>query len=92
MSFNKNILRVFFTNSVADQIGSYELRPTLGRPVLYNRDMWGKSLVFYFVTSTVMYYAAGALGASFVVAILISMIGPAAILLAVQIMLWNGWL
>ena len=54
--------------------------------------MWGKNLLFYFVTSTVVYYVAGTLGASFVVAILTSMIGPAAILLIVQIMLWNGWL
>ena len=60
--------------------------------MIYNRTMWGKNLLFYFVTSTVVYYVAGTLGASFVVAILTSMIGPAAILLIVQIMLWNGWL
>ena len=54
--------------------------------------MWGKNLLFYFITSTIVYYVAVALGASFIVAVLISMIGPAAILLAVQIMRWNGWL
>ena len=54
--------------------------------------MWGKQLLFYFITSSVMYYAAGALGASFAVALLVSMIAPAAILLAVQIVRWNEWL
>ena len=60
--------------------------------MIYNQAMWGKNLLFYFITSTIVYYVAVALGASFIVAILISMIGPAAILLAVQIMRWNGWL
>ena len=54
--------------------------------------MWGKNLLFYFVTSTVMYYVAVTLGAGFGVAVLTSMIGPAAILLAYQIMRWNDWL
>ena len=54
--------------------------------------MWGKNLLFYFVTSTIVYYVAVALGASFVVAFLASIGGPAAILLTVQIMRWNGWL
>ena len=75
------------------RVGSNQRRwPTRGRPVIYNQAMWGKNLLFYFITSTIVYYVAAALGASFIVAILISMIGPAAILLAVQIMLWNGWL
>lgn len=39
-----------------------------------------------------MYYVAAALGASFVVAVLASMIGPAVILLVVQIIRWNEWL
>ena len=67
-------------------------RRTLVRPVIYYRGMWGKNLLFYFVTSTVMYYVAAALGASFVVAVLASMIGPAVILLVVQIIRWNEWL
>ena len=52
----------------------------------------GKRLVFYFVTSTVVYYGAAALGAGFGVAVIASMIGPAAILLTVQIIKWNGWI
>ena len=52
----------------------------------------GKNLLFYFVTSTVMYYVALAIGAGFVVALLTSMLGPAAILLAFQIMRWNDWI
>ena len=60
--------------------------------MIYNQAMWGKNLLFYFVTSTIVYYVAVALGASFVVAFLASIGGPAAILLTVQIMRWNGWL
>ena len=65
---------------------------TLERPVIYNLAMWGKNLVFYLVTSTVISIVAGALGASFGVVLIASFAGPAAILLAFQIMRWNDWL
>ena len=54
--------------------------------------MWGKNLVFYFVASTVISIVAGVLGANLGVVLFASLVGPAAILLTVQIMRWNEWL
>jgi hypothetical protein len=54
--------------------------------------MWGRNLVFYFVLSTAISIAAGALGANIGVVLFASVVGPAAILLTVQIIRWNGWL
>ena len=60
--------------------------------MIYNYGMWGRNLVFYFVTSTVISIVAGALGAGFGVVLFASIIGPAVVLLAFQIVRWNDWL
>jgi hypothetical protein len=54
--------------------------------------MFGKSLLFYFVTSTIIAVVAQVLGAGIIVVLFASFVGPPVILLSVAVMRYNGWL
>ena len=52
----------------------------------------GKSLLFYFVSSTVIALVAQALGAGLGVVLFASLVGPSLILVVVAVMRYNKWL
>ena len=54
--------------------------------------MFGKNLLFYFVASALIALVAEVLGASIVVVLFASLLGPPVILLAIALMRYNGWL
>ncbi len=55
----------------------------------YSQPMFGKNLFFYFVASTVIAVAAQLLGASFIVVLVASFLGPPVILLTLAVMRYN---